>query len=87
MPGVRLDEELELRLTALAEKTKRSKSFIAKQTLVNYINEEERKHRENDLAVKRWGEYQETGETISNEAMIDWLESWGTEQEKPWPMK
>lgn len=87
MLGVRLDEQLESRLSALAAKTKRSKSFLAKVALTRYIEEEERKQRENELAMARWEEYQETGETVSNDAMIDWLESWGTDQEKPCPKK
>jgi len=87
MLGVRLDEQLESRLSALATKTKRSKSFLAKEALIRYLEEEERKQRENELTVARWEEYQETGETVSNDAMTDWLDSWGTEQEKPCPVK
>ncbi|PCK03768.1 MAG: CopG family transcriptional regulator [Alteromonadaceae bacterium] len=87
MLGVRLDEQLENRLNALAEKTKRSKSFIAKEALVRYLEEEERRQRENEVTLARWEEYQETGETVSNDAMTEWLESWGTEQEKPCPVK
>lgn len=45
----------------------------------------DRKQYENDLTVARWEEYQKTGETISNDAMTDWLESWGTNQEKGTP--
>ena len=85
--SVRLDEQLENRLSALAAKTQRSKSFLAKEALIRYIDEEERKQRENDLTVKRWEEYQETGETVSNESMTNWLDSWGTDQEKPCPVK
>jgi predicted transcriptional regulator len=87
MLGVRLDEQLENRLNALAEKTQRSKSFLAKEALIRYIEDEERKQRENELAIARWNEYQETGETVSNESMVDWLKSWGTEHEKPCPVK
>ena len=87
MLGVRLDEQLESRLSALAEKTQRPKSFLVKKALTCYIEEEERKQRENELTMARWNEYQETGETVSNESMMDWLESWGDEQEKPCPVK
>lgn len=87
MLGVRLDEQLEKRLGALAEKTQRSKSFLAKEALIRYIEEEESKQRENELTMARWEEYQETGEIVSNESMIDWLDSWGTEKEKPCPVK
>mgnify|MGYP001346099572 CR=1 FL=1 len=87
MLGVRLDEQLESRLSALAAKTKRSKSFLAKEALTRYIEEEERKEYENELTLARWEEYQETGETVDNDAMMDWLESWGTDQEKSCPVK
>ena len=87
MLGVRLDEQLESRLEALAEKTQRSKSYLAKEALTLYIEEEERKQRENDLTVARWEEYQETGETVSNDDMMKWLASWGTDQETSCPVK
>lgn len=87
MLGVRLDEHLESRLNALAVKTKRSKSFLAKEALSRYVEEEECKQRENDLTLSRWEEYQETGEAVSNDAMMDWLDSWGTDNEKPCPVK
>ncbi|HCH31748.1 MAG TPA: CopG family transcriptional regulator [Oceanospirillaceae bacterium] len=87
MLGVRLDEQLENRLNALAVKIQRAKSYLAKQALTRYIQEEERKQHENELAVARWEEYQETGETVSNEAMTDWLGTWGTDKEQPCPVK
>ena len=87
MLGVRLDEQLESRLNALATKTHRSKSFLAKEALTRYVEEEERKLRENELTMARWQEYQETGESVNNEAMMDWLGSWGTDEEKPCPVK
>lgn len=87
MLGVRLDEKLENRLNALAAKTHRSKSFLAKEALTRYLAEEECKQSEKELAMARWEEYQETGEAVNNEAMMDWLESWGTDEEKPCPVK
>ena len=87
MLGVRIDKQLEDRLNALARKAQRSKSFLAKEALIRYVEEEERKHHENKLTLVRWEEYQETGETVSNEIMMEWLESWGTEQESSCPVK
>jgi predicted transcriptional regulator len=37
--------------------------------------------------MARWEEYQETGEAVNNAAMIHWLKSWGTDQEKICPVK
>jgi len=87
MLGVRLDKQLKSRLNALAVKMQRLKSFLAKEALTRYIEEEDCKQRENELTMARWEEYQETGETVSNDAMMDWLDSWGTDQEKPCPAK
>ncbi len=87
MLGVRLDEQLENRLNALAAKTHRSKSFLAKEALTRYVEEEERKQRENELTMARWEEYQETGETVNNEDMMGWLDSWGTDREKTCPVR
>ncbi|PIP78919.1 MAG: CopG family transcriptional regulator [Gammaproteobacteria bacterium CG22_combo_CG10-13_8_21_14_all_40_8] len=87
MLGVRLSEQLETRLNALSEKTHRSKSYITKEALKRYIGEEEVKEQEKQETLARWKHYQETGESISNEAMMEWLDSWGSDQEKPCPMK
>ena len=87
MLGVRLDKQLEKRLSTLAEKMNRSKSFLAKEALALYIEQEELKQRENELALARWEEYQETGEVVSNDDMMEWLETWGSDQEKSCPVK
>ena len=87
MLDVRLDEQLEKRLNSLAAKTHSSKSFLAKEALTRYVEKEERKQRENELTMARWQEYQETGETVSNEDMMDWLDSWGADEEKPCPVR
>jgi predicted transcriptional regulator len=87
MLGVRLDKQLEERLNALAEKTNRSKSYLAKEALKRYIEQEEAKAYETQETLARWEHYQETGELVSNDSMMDWLDSWGTEQEKSCPVK
>ncbi len=85
MLGVRLDKQLENRLTALSVKTQRSKSYLAKEALKKYIAEEEIKQQENEIALARWVEYEESGVAVANLNVVEWLESWGEEQEKPCP--
>lgn len=87
MLGVRLDEELEKRLSALAKKADRSKSYLAKEALVRYIDAEEAREFEKQETLARWEKFQETGKSVSNEDMTDWLSSWGDETEKPCPVK
>jgi len=59
MLSVWLDAQLEQRLSALAEKTNRSKSDIAKEALIRYIEAEEAKDYEKRQALAPWGTYQE----------------------------
>lgn len=87
MLGVRLDEQLEQRLSALAEKKDRSKSYLAKQALIRYIEAEEAKDFEIKEALARWEAYQEAGEVVGNDAMMEWLDSWGSDDEKSCPVK
>ncbi len=87
MLGVRLDKQLEERLTVLAEKTQRSKSYLAKEALTRYIEQEERKAFEAEEALARWERYLETGETVSNDTVMQWLDSWGADQEQSCPVK
>ena len=87
MLGVRLDSELENRLTALAERTHRSKSHHAKAALARYIEQEEIKEQADRESLARWEAYKENGESVSNQSVINWLDNWGTEQEKSCPEK
>ena len=87
MLGVRLDNELESRLSALSERTHRSKSYHAKEALKRYIEEEEAREQINQETLSRWETYKENGQVVSNDVVMDWLDSWGSEQEKPCPGK
>jgi len=85
MLGVRLEPELEQRLTALAKKTKRSKSYLAKEALRDYIDRLENQEQRRQETLDRWEAYEQTGNTVSHSMMTSWLESWGDDKEKPCP--
>ena len=87
MLGLRLKEPVEERLKKLADKRDRTKSYLAKEAIERYLDEEEAKEYENELTLARWEEYEESGEVISDDAMNEWLDSWGDEQEKACPVK
>lgn len=87
MLGVRLDTDLEQRLAALAERTHRSKSHHAKEALKRYIEQEEAREQADRETLTRWEAYKENGESVNNQAMMDWLDDWGTEQERTCPEK
>ena len=85
MLGVRLEPELEQRLTVLAKKTKRSKSYLAKEALRDYIDRLERQEQRRQETLDRWETYEQTGDTVNHNMMTCWLESWGDDKEKPCP--
>ena len=85
MLGVRLEPELEQRLAVLAKKTKRSKSYLAKEALRRYIDQLETLEKQRQETLERWEAYEQTGETIDHDAMVEWLESWGDDKENSCP--
>jgi predicted transcriptional regulator len=87
MLGVRLDQELEERLSALAKRTERPKSYHAKQALMRYLDQEEAREAVNRDTLSRWEAFQENGETITNDQVLEWMDTWGTDDGGPWPQK
>ena len=85
MLGVRLEPELEQRLALLAKKTKRSKSYLAKEALRDYIDRLENQEQRRQETLERWEAYELTGKTVDHDLMTSWLESWGDDKEKPCP--
>ena len=82
MISARVDEKLNEDLEKLAAMTKRSKAFLITEALESYVDYETR------LALKiesSMREADETGEFISNEAMMKWMKSLGTPNELPPP--
>jgi len=86
MLGVRLDQELEQRLALLAEKTSRSKSYHAKEAIRHYLQQQEKIAQRNEETLARWETYKITGNAVENEAVMEWLDSWGTDEEKICPI-
>lgn len=78
---IRVDHAVKERLEAVARRTKRSKSFIAGEAIEEY------------LAVQEWQEARiqealatvERGEVVAHEDVVEWVKSWGTENELPLP--
>lgn len=85
MLGVRLDPELERRLSALATKKDRSKSYIAKEALKAYIEQEEQLAQIKQATLERWQAFELHQHSIAHDEVSDWLDTWGTDDEQPWP--
>ena len=79
--SIRLDSETKKRLDVLAQRSKRSKSFLAAEALARYVEAEEWQLGEiqaglNDLDQER---------TVSHEKVSKWLKSWGKASESKTP--
>lgn len=83
--GIKIDEGTKNRLKALGEIRRRSPHWLMKEAISKYLDYEEEIERRNQEANEAWEEYQKTGRYVKGEDMIAWLDTWGTDKEKPCP--
>lgn len=86
MTSVRMPDELLDRLERTAEQLRRSKGWIIKDAVEEYLAREELKQRRNQETLESWEDYK-AGRVIDGDDMMTWLESWGTDDEKDPPFK
>ena len=82
MISARIPEKLSKDLEALAADTKRSKGYLLTEALQIYVEREAWLLRKIDKAMAA---ADATDERISQDAMEQWIMSWGTENELPPP--
>jgi predicted transcriptional regulator len=83
--GIKLDAALHERLKALGEVKDRSPHWLMRAAIAEYVEREEVYEREKREDRERWEHYQTSGHAVSNEAVDNWLASWGSENELPCP--
>ncbi len=77
---VRLQADIEREVQAIADKLSRSKGWVIKQALAEYIEKQK-------LEQQRWHETLQAmesavqGKVVDGDRVHEWLASWGTEQE------
>jgi predicted transcriptional regulator len=79
--SIRLDTETKKRLDALAQRSKRSKSFLAAEAIAQYVAAEEWQLGEIRAGLADLDE----GRTMSHEKVSKWLKSWGKPAEAKAP--
>lgn len=84
--GVKLDHELRERLKKLGTTKHRSPHWIMKQAIREYVEREEEAEKLRQETIERWKAYQKDGKHVSNETMIAWLDTWGTDKETGRPL-
>lgn len=79
--SVRVPEELKKQLEALSGATHRSKSYLAAKALEEYLERNAWKAEQLQEAAKE----ADKGVFVSGQAVNQWLESWGTDNETQVP--
>lgn len=78
---VRLPIETANRLAALAEATKRSKSYLSAEAIEEYLT----LHEWQIAAIQQGIKEADAGQLIPQETVKEWVNSWGTDEEKDMP--
>ena len=71
--SIRIDPETNQRLASLAERTKRSKSFLAAEAIAAYLENEDWQLAEIQLGIDEL----DAGKSVSHERVKGWLNTWG----------
>ncbi|MGI9281221.1 MAG: CopG family ribbon-helix-helix protein [Endozoicomonas sp.] len=82
--SVRLSDEILEPLDQLSKVLDRSKNHIINQAIKDYIlkHSDEMQHWEETVEAL---ESVSTGNTVDGDSVLEWLESWGSDQEKDAP--
>lgn len=79
--SIRLTDELRKSLATISHLTHRSQSQIAAKAIAEYVSQNEWKLK----AIHEAKAEANKGVFVSQEATLDWLDSWGTENEQGAP--
>lgn len=79
--SVRMPDELMERLEHTAGRLRRSKGWIIKDAVREYVEREERKAKRLEETREALADV-EAGRLVEGQAVMEWLESWGTPAEK-----
>jgi predicted transcriptional regulator len=84
--SLKIDEDMRDRLAKLALARKRTAHAIAREAVETYVKREEARDQFTADALLAWEHYQETGLHATNDEVMAWMDSWGTENELPPPV-
>lgn len=79
--AIKLPDSDKERLKRLGEARKRTPHWLAREAISQYLDREEAAERFRQESVARWEAFSHDGKTISNDSVMTWLDSWGTDKE------
>ena len=83
--SLKIDDALKERVQQLASQRRRSSHWIMLEAIQQYVEREEARESFTQEALASWAAYKETGRHLSGEDVHGWLNTWGTDDEKPVP--
>ena len=84
--SLRIDLSARERLQKLAERHKRSSHALATEAIYEMITKREREDAFNQSCIDSYNHYKETGLHATQEEVMAWMDSWGTDHELPAPV-
>jgi predicted transcriptional regulator len=84
--AVNIDSEIKERITRLAIAKNRSMDALMSEAMCQYIEREERRDTLQQDALNAWKEYTNTGLYVTGNEVIEWLDTWGNDDEKVAPI-
>ena len=81
---VKLDPDIRDRLERLSELKHRSAHWLMKEAIARYLEQEEYTEKLNHETLARWKEA-ESGKIVSHDAVSQWLDTWGDDEESDRP--
>lgn len=82
--GVKLEAAMKSRLEKLSALKDRSVHWLMKEAILRYVENEEQVFELKQETLRRWQEI-EQNRIISNESVMVWLDTWGTDHETERP--
>jgi len=83
--GIKLDEDTQARLKALAVKRQRSPHWLMRNAIEDYLRREEKYEAEKIEDMAEYEEYVRTGKAIDNKKVLSWLNDLANGKNTPWP--
>jgi predicted transcriptional regulator len=81
--SLKIDNTLKGRVQQLASQRRRSPHWIMLEAIQQYVEREEARESFKQEALASWAK--ETGRRLTGKEVSTWLNTWGTDDEKPVP--
>ncbi len=83
--GIKLDDNTQARLKALAEKRHRSSHWLMRTAIEEYLDQQEHYEQEKSEDMARWEQYVMTGVAIEHSKVESWLGDLSQNKTSAWP--